>query len=187
MVLVKEKLKRPTKNTVFLRPLNHGDRELVCRWMSDPYVVEHSFVVPGPSSIPFDFYTESYAHRYVDLLLSDPARRTFAIIYNSNHVGNVGFKDINIYQEKAECFIEIGDRNLRGRGIGQQAMALLLRFGVDELGLKTVELEVLEFNVSAIKIYQKLGFQTLASYTWHYDEFGIYWRVLKMRLEIENT
>lgn len=183
MVLVKDKPQQQTKNIVNLRPLKHSDRELICRWMSDPYVVEHSFVVPGPSSIPLDFYTEAYAHRYVDLLLSDPARHTFAILYDSVHIGNVGFKDININEHRAECFIEIGERNLRGRGIGQQAMALLLIFGIKELGLKTVELEVLEFNVSAIKIYQKLGFQTLLPYSWHYDEFGIYWRVLKMRLQ----
>ncbi len=166
-----------------LRPLKLLDRKRVCRWMSDPYVVEHSFVVPGPSSVPADFFSPAYAARYFELLISDVARRTFAILYNSKHVGNVGFKDLDFSRGYAECFIEIGDKKLRGLGIGQRALAQLIMLGFGKLDLHIIELEVLEFNVAAIQIYQKLGFQTLAPYSWHYDAFGIYWRVLKMRLE----
>lgn len=186
MVLLagEQKVKNHLGNTtVRLRPLRLLDRDRVCRWMSDPYVIQHSFVVPGPSSLPSDFFTLAYAARYFDLLFTDASRRTYAILYNAKHIGNVGLKDIDQSRGHAECFIEIGEKSLRGRGIGQTAMAHLLNIGFGKLGLLTIELEVLEFNVAAIQIYQKLGFRKLASSSWHYDEFGMYWRVLRMGLE----
>lgn len=183
MELVKQKKPILNLEKLYLRPLHQRDLENTCNWMNDPYVIAHSFVVPGLSSIPPDFYTKSYAVRYFDLLLHDPTRHTFAIINNEEHIGNVGFKDIKNQSGFAECFIEIGAINQRGKGAGFLAMRHLIDYGFLHLSLKIIELEVLEFNTAAIKIYQKLGFQTLPTYSWHYDEFGIFWKVLRMRLK----
>lgn len=179
IIKTREKLE---KIEVVLRPLEIGDKARVCQWMNDPYVIEHSFVVPGPSSLPADFYTVGYAYRYFDLLLSDNARATYAILYKNTHVGNIGFKDISLEHRHAECFIEIGERKLRGRGIGRRAMQNLIMLGHESFGLKFIELEVLEFNFAAINLYEKLGFRKLGVNSWHYDAFGIYWQVFRMRL-----
>ncbi|MCA9506972.1 MAG: GNAT family N-acetyltransferase [Myxococcales bacterium] len=183
---LKEKIaiKSQSRIEVKLRPLKPEDHERVSFWLMQPFIIERSFVVPAPRCIPKDFFTKKYAYRCMDLLLDDLTHRSFAIIYNKKHVGNVGFKNVDLEQKKAECFIEIGDKRSRQKGVAQKAMELLLAFGVRVLKLKMVELEVLEFNVAAIKIYKKLGFQSLNSCLWHYDEFGIYWKVLRMRLKL---
>lgn len=169
---------------IILRPLEANDKNKLCQWMNDPYVIEHSFIVPGPSSLPSDFYTINYASRYFDLLLNDPLRLTYAIMYNNTHIGNIGLKDINTERYFAECFIEIGEPNLRGRGIGRSALRQLIAIGAKTVALKIIELDVLEFNVAAIRLYERLGFVPIPSAAWHYDAFGMYWNVLRMRLNL---
>ena len=55
--------------------------------------------------------------------------------------------------------IAIGDRDNWGKGIGTEAMDLILRFAFHELNLHRVQLTVFEYNDRAIAVYEKLGFQ----------------------------
>lgn len=171
-----------SENLVYLRALNHKDKDKVCRWMVSSYVIHHTFVVPGPYAIPHDFATHAYAERYFYQLMSDKNRRTFAIIKGREHIGNIGLKEIDFDQLKAECFIEIGHKENRNKGFGFMAMRQLLSWAFLNLGLEKIELDVLEFNTPAIKIYDRLGFVAEPSFMWHYDEFGMYWHVIKMSL-----
>lgn len=52
----------------------------------------------------------------------------------------------------------VGDKNTRGKGIGQQMMKEILKIAFDELQLHRVSLGVFDFNVSAIACYEKAGF-----------------------------
>ncbi len=82
----------------------------------------------------------------------------------------------------AECFIELGEQTVRGRGIGHRAMHMLLAIAFDELGLQSVRLGVFEFNAPAISLYRRLGFIDDGRYGWHYAE-GRFWDVNAMRLD----
>jgi len=57
--------------------------------------------------------------------------------------------------------ITIGEEAGRGKGIGVTAIQYLEE-QAKALGLKRVELGVFEFNVNAIKLYKKLGYQEIA-------------------------
>ncbi|MEW1913615.1 GNAT family protein [Kitasatospora sp. NPDC085895] len=46
----------------------------------------------------------------------------------------------------------------RGRGLGTEALRLLLGHAFDELGLHRVQLEVYSFNPRARRVYEKVGF-----------------------------
>jgi RimJ/RimL family protein N-acetyltransferase len=52
----------------------------------------------------------------------------------------------------------VGDKNTRGKGIGQQMIKEILKIAFDELQLHRVSLGVFDFNVSAIACYEKAGF-----------------------------
>lgn len=168
-----------------LRALEEGDVVNVCRWMTSSYILQHSFVVPSAKSLPDDFATSVYAARYFDMLLSDHHRMSFAITVNGQHVGNVGLKEISFATRSAECFIEIGERSSRGRGVGIAAMQRLLDIAFFDHDLALMSLDVLEFNFPAIKVYSRLGFVTTHQTGWHYDEFGQYWRVISMNITRE--
>ena len=52
----------------------------------------------------------------------------------------------------------VGERDVRGKGIGGQMIAEVLKFAFDELKLHRVCLGVFDFNTSAIACYEKAGF-----------------------------
>jgi RimJ/RimL family protein N-acetyltransferase len=171
-----------SQSNLDFRKLNYGDKERVCKWMSSSYILHHSFVIPGPNCSPRDFATKQYAERYFETLIKDKRRITFAILSNKRHIGNVGLKSIDRLLGVTECFIEIGEKDLRNRGFGYLAMSYAINFAFYKLELKQIDLDVLEFNYPAIKLYARLGFETIGVSAWHYDEFGQYWRVLQMSL-----
>jgi RimJ/RimL family protein N-acetyltransferase len=176
----------PNNLEINLRFLDRSDNERVRKWLLDPYVLELTFVIPGPerrASLPFDDKT---MNQYIEALLSDKTRKTFAIEAEGLHVGNVGLKEIDHEQGKAELFIEIGEKEYRGRGVGKAAMTILLDYVFFNMGLSEVCLEVLEFNGPALKLYKELGFQTSHRSGWHYDQNGRYWQVWWMRLPRER-
>lgn len=172
--------------SIRLRLLEEGDVDNVCRWMSSSYILQHSFVVQSSKSLPDDFATHCYAMRYFDMLMSDCRRVTFAIIFDGEHIGNVGLKEICFIKKTAECFIEIGEKKFRGQGLGAMAMIKLLEYGFFSTGLVEIKLDVLEFNFPALKLYDQLGFVASGFNNWHYDEFGQYWRVLGMSIHKRN-
>jgi len=52
----------------------------------------------------------------------------------------------------------VGERDVRGKGIGGQMIAEVLKVAFDELKLHRVCLGVFDFNTSAIACYEKAGF-----------------------------
>ncbi len=165
-----------------LRLLKDSDLLNVCRWMTSSYILQHSFVVPSAKSLPDDFATSIYAARYFHVLMTDQHRVSFAITVDGRHVGNIGLKEISKTNLTAECFIEIGEKSFRGRGVGQSALTQLLDLAFAKMELLEVSLEVLEFNFPAIKVYDRLGFIVKGKCGWHYDEFGQYWHVVRMSI-----
>ncbi|AUJ24140.1 Spermidine N(1)-acetyltransferase [Virgibacillus dokdonensis] len=68
---------------------------------------------------------------------------------------------INIDQKNrnAECIIDIGEKDYWGRGVGKEALKLLLDYAFLELNFHRVSLRVFSFNERAIQLYRKLGFK----------------------------
>src|SRR3989338_10772979 len=171
---------------VKLRFLEKQDKLKVRKWLRDPYIVDLTFVIPGPekrASLPFN---EEMMDQYIEVLMSDRTRKTFAIDVGEHHIGNIGLKEINFENKKAELFIEIGESEYRGLGIGKAAMAILMDYVFGEMGLEEMILEVLEFNQAALRVYRQLCFETSHRSGWHYDAQGRYWQVWLMRLPQER-
>lgn len=170
---------------VRLRLLTIDDKYNVRRWMSDPYILQLTFVVPGPGHIGATPFTASAADQYLNVLISEPTRTTFAIEANAIHVGNIGLKEYNPSRGTTEIFIEIGEEAFRGKGVGKAAISILMDYAFFTLGLREVRLEVLEFNDVAIRTYRSLGFERTHRAGWHYDPQGQYWQVWGMCLTRE--
>lgn len=150
--------------------------------MADPAVIRFTVVVPGPEYGPLLPYSAEEADQYLETLVRDPSRKSFAIELNGVHVGNVGLKDWRAGATEAECFIEVGEKAARGRGVGRQAMAQLLEHAFGDLDLERIRLGVFEFNRPAIKLYRALGFVDDGRYGWHFAE-GRFWDVNAMVLD----
>ncbi|WP_313163288.1 GNAT family protein [Sedimentibacter sp.] len=90
----------------------------------------------------------------------------FAIkLFDSNQIiGIAGFDDIVKENKVATLFIGIGNKDVRGRGYGKEALKLLLEYGFNKLGFHRIQLNVLEFNMAAISLYEKAGFKREGTY-----------------------
>lgn len=73
----------------------------------------------------------------------------------------VGFIDLSGFDwlaRSAWVAIGIGEPAFRGRGLGSEAMQLLARFAFEQLNLHRINLTVFEYNLPALRSYQKCGF-----------------------------
>ena len=77
----------------------------------------------------------------------------------------------------------IGDKSMRGKGIGDKLMRELLRYSFEELNMNEVELNVYDWNQGAIRCYEKVGFVINPEIVLMTDLDDIHWKTLNMRID----
>lgn len=75
------------------------------------------------------------------------------------HIGNVKLEPINWTHRHAVLGIMIGDPAARGKGMGVEAIRILLRHAFGRLKLHRVALGVTGDNLPGIRCYEKVGFK----------------------------
>ncbi len=106
----------------------------------------------GPS------YTFPLTYEQLDMSLSDKNRFLFQVIDVTTEK-EIGHAEIHLSEQSAFLGrILIGEKKLRGIGFGQQIVQHLLEFAFGTLNQQKVELNVFDWNTSAIKCYEKAGF-----------------------------
>lgn len=94
----------------------------------------------------------------LDIALSDKSRIAFHIVSTETHV-SIGHAEIYLLEDSAKIGrILIGDHTQRGKGLGQRIVHLLLEYIFFNLNRTKVELNVFDWNIGAIKCYEKVGF-----------------------------
>lgn len=75
-------------------------------------------------------------------------------------IGHAELNAIDLNNRNARiCRILIGDCGQRNKGYGSEIIRALVRYGFETLCLHRLDLGVYDFNVSAIRCYQKCGFE----------------------------
>lgn len=76
-------------------------------------------------------------------------------------VGGVNLHNIRKEDRTAELGIMIGEKSLRGKGYGTEAVRLMCDYGFNALGLNSIMLLTSGFNVAGQKAYEKAGFKEI--------------------------
>ena len=74
-------------------------------------------------------------------------------------IGVIGLSNISEANASADLSVIVGDAEARDRGLGTEAIRLILSYAFDDLGLNSVALSVFDFNEAAIHTYETLGFE----------------------------
>ncbi|MWB93538.1 GNAT family N-acetyltransferase [Flavobacterium sp. GA093] len=103
-------------------------------------------------------FTFPLTEEQINKTLSDKKRIAFRVV-NAFDESTVGHCEIYFKDDSAKLGrILIIDEKQRGKGIGEQIVVLLLQFILENRKERNVELNVFDFNIGAIKCYEKVGF-----------------------------
>lgn len=133
-----------------LEPISKEHMTRTYEWICDPEF-RKAFLMRGESN-----WSTHVA--YFENLINDPSQQAFAIFWGKVHVGNCGFKYIDLVQSYAELWIYIGSTDARGEGLGTQALSALLAEGESQMQLSTVDVHVAKTNYPAIRLYERHAF-----------------------------
>jgi RimJ/RimL family protein N-acetyltransferase len=91
--------------------------------------------------------------------ISEPNRFVFKVILTET---NEVIGHCEIFKESDSsarlCRILIGQEKYRGKGLGKMIVKKLIDFCNEQLNIYSINLNVFDWNISAIKCYEKMGF-----------------------------
>lgn len=137
---------------VYLSPVSIEDAECYVTWMNDPEITVNTH---GSTRV---MNVEVERDWILDTLKNQ--EYTFAIVSKENDIliGNCSLMHFNAIDQTATVGIFIGLEEYRSHGYGAEALNLLLSYGFNILHLHSIDLTVYDFNVRAIRCYEKIGF-----------------------------
>lgn len=144
--------KKLVGDTIYLSPRSADAAEICAEWMNDFQVTDYT----GRS---FQIVSIDNEIEYFEKNVNSPGDFFIVTLEDDKLIGTIGFKDIDNINRCAELGIMIGNENYRGKGIGKEAIKLLLDFGFNYLNLNSVNLCFMEFNERARKCYTSCGFK----------------------------
>lgn len=138
---------------IALSPITMADAPTLFRWINDRRLVLFNSAFQPIHEPTHRAWLAGLASR-TDLVAfavrSHPGRRLLGVCQLTG---------ISAVHRRAELQIRMGDDRTRGRGLGLQAVRLLLEFAFRDLNLHRVSLEVFADNRRAITTYERAGFR----------------------------
>lgn len=167
-----------------LKYFERTDFKQLMQWIDSP-----EFLIQWSGSNFSYPLTESQLEKYIEQANHDNAETLVYTVVSKetgDTIGHISLGKIDRRNKSARVGkVLVGDKNVRGNGIGQQLIREILKVAFDELQLHRVCLGVYDFNVSAIACYEKVGFVKeglLRESTKSNDE---YWNMWEMSI-LEN-
>lgn len=155
-------------NRVWLAALSRDDAAVIARWDADSEFVRFL------DSSPAYPRNEDQVTRWIENEQKSRDNFLFGIrlVETDDLIGWVELDGIVWTHQTSYIGIGIGNRTFWGQGYGAEAMNLSLQFAFHELNLHRVQLTVFSYNLRAIALYEKLGFQREGTYREHLQRDG---------------
>jgi RimJ/RimL family protein N-acetyltransferase len=155
---------------IVLRAIERDDLSLLHKWSNDPNLQDALGDIHFPSSK--DFHVEWY-----NSIQRDQLNFRFAI--ECDELGLVGLSSLMKVDWKnnhAWHGIFLGDKEIRGKGYGRDAVMATMRYAFDELHLERLEGCMIQYNDISINFYcDKLGWRREGIRKNYYYRKGRYW------------
>ncbi len=140
-------------DNVYLTPIELEDIELLNKWKNDEDVYKYLGGGYRPISV-------SQQRKWMDILVENNLENQRYIILDEdyNKVGFIGLYNISPIHRTCSLGLYIGEKESWGKGIASKAYRALECYAKMYLNIRKINLEVIEKNENAVKMYQKLGF-----------------------------
>lgn len=171
-----------------LKYFEQADFHKLIGWIDNPELL---LQWGGPNfQFPLD---ESQLHRYLEgANVKGAATYVYSVLNKESTevVGHISLGKVDYAHQSARVGkVLVGDKEIRGQGIGQTMMEEILKIAFNELHLHRVSLGVFDFNHSAISCYEKAGFKKeglLRDARKYKDEYWSLWEMSILRPEWES-
>lgn len=137
---------------VSLRPARDTDVAAMVRWGNES---EFAWYQWGRNA---GRWTEDSAREWLTRFPA-PEARLFIIEYEGRPIGQTNYRHLQPKAKSCEIGIGIGEPALWSKGLGREALGILIRHLQDDLGMHRITLHVLGFNDRAIAAYKSSGFE----------------------------
>jgi RimJ/RimL family protein N-acetyltransferase len=155
------------------------------RWMNDKETTRFIQKAQGKTSI-------DDLHSFVNQMIDSDLDYFFAILLKKDqrHVGNVRLGPIDFVSKKSHFGIMIGEKDLRGCGVGTEVVELIKQFSFEYLDLDRLSFPVVKKYLAAMKLYEKTGFTISGSIDQTFNKNGKSWELIEYSMDnpyrIEN-
>ena len=78
---------------------------------------------------------------------------------NEKKIGYTLIMDKDQYNREASIALVIGKKEDRGQGFGEETIKMVLKHAFIDLNMESIYLGVYDYNVQAIRLYEKVGFK----------------------------
>ncbi len=136
----------------FLSPIDLNDAPKYVEWFNDPELAVMLQIVVKPVSVAGE-------REWIEKFAKDPYQFAIVDAKSNKLIGGCGLKEVDLVNRTSLIGIFLGDRKYRGRGYGEEATRLLVDFAFSYVNLRSIMLEVYDFNRRAIRCYEKVGFK----------------------------
>lgn len=142
---------------VNLRPLRDDDLWGRVEWLNDAEILK---LFTG--TVPSRTYSISDAERWRRNLEADISTIVWAIdTKTGRHIGDIDLHSIDHGAHTAKLTILIGDRAFWNDGYGSDTIRTVLLFAFLSMSLWTLTLRVYDFNLRAVRCYERCGFKRI--------------------------
>ncbi|HOL08477.1 MAG TPA: GNAT family protein [Deltaproteobacteria bacterium] len=155
---------------VTLRAIEESDLALLHQWANDPETQDIMGIIHFPSSLDFHY-------SWFQKLKDDALNQRFAI--EAPEIGLIGLSSIiNIDWRNNHAWhgIMLGNKDIRGKGYGIDAVMATMRYAFDELHFERLDGPMIEYNTVSYSFYcNKLGWKKEGIRRNYYFRKGRYW------------
>lgn len=174
------------EQNVYLRPLTLSDTDLIVKWRNTDNVRKNLFSQELITSESHAQYYEEYinSHKCYQFIVEQIVNEDGNTYGCSIPVGTVYLKNIEWNNRKALMGIFIGNAMDRGKGLGREAVQLILQYGFMQLGLNKIYLQIICNEDYRANLYEEWGLRKEAHLRADYCRDGVFydveqWSVLK--------
>ncbi|MDF2822416.1 MAG: GCN5-related N-acetyltransferase [Clostridiales bacterium] len=147
---------------VILRPFEERDWEIMYEILNEPDLKkltgsvssdEEAYAAPQPEEkekIRQWYMTRNEQNNRLDL----------AVVYKESDqvIGEVVFNEYDEETDNVNFRVLLSEASCN-KGVGTEALSMFIQYGIEELELHKISLEVYSFNPRAERVYQKVGFK----------------------------
>jgi RimJ/RimL family protein N-acetyltransferase len=158
-----------------------ADKPFYVRWLNDTDMM-YSYEDGSITGLAADKLEKILERWLQGLQKGDFMRFTIRRLTDDVPLGSLALHGINMRNRSAGLAIFIGDAEQRGKGYGTDANRIILRYAFLELNLHRIALGVMDYNQSAIRSYEKVGFVHEGTRRQHMVRDGRYFDVHVMSI-----